>query len=252
MQKSKCNNVVFVRDNFANLKDIVKKHFKNKKISGVVMDLGLSSFQLDDQKRGFSFKNDAPLDMAFAGEKNHNGTWTSEIVNQWSEDDLIKILKEYGEEKFAKRIAGRIVKRRKENPIKTTKELVEIIESAVPAFYRRDKKIHFATRTFQALRIATNDELQSLKQALESALEILEIGGRISVVSFHSLEDRIVKNFFREQARECICPKETPICICNHKPKLKIITKKPILPSESEVDKNPRSRSAKLRVAEKL
>jgi 16S rRNA (cytosine1402-N4)-methyltransferase len=187
--------------------------------------------------------------MAF-GPREENST-TYEIVNGWKEDDLRKIIRDYGEEKFAGRIAAAIVRERKNTPINTTEDLVKIIESAVPGKYLRGK-IHPATRTFQALRIATNNELENLREVLPVALGLLKKGGRLAVVSFHSLEDRIVKNFFREEAKDCICPPALPICQCNHKASLKIITKKIVIPGEEEEKSNPRSRSAKLRVAEKI
>ncbi|MBU1421532.1 16S rRNA (cytosine(1402)-N(4))-methyltransferase RsmH, partial [Patescibacteria group bacterium] len=256
-------NVVLVNNNFKNLKEIVVKYFvKNQKFSGIVFDLGLSSAQLDDKSRGFSFKSDAPLDMNYESEimnqelgiRNQelgmNQKITVEkIINQWRESELIKIIKEYGEERCAKSIAREIVKFRKLKPIKTTGQLVEIIKNAVPKNYEH-YRIHPATRTFQALRIASNNELENLKIALPQALELLQPGGRIVVISFHSLEDRIVKQFFKQESKECICPSEIPICRCDHQIKLKIITKKVVRPSAEEVLKNPRARSAKMRVAE--
>lgn len=256
-------NVVLVNNNFKNLKEIVVKYFvKNQKFSGIVFDLGLSSAQLDDKSRGFSFKSDAPLDMNYESEimnqelgiRNQelgmNQKITVEkIINQWRESELIKIIKEYGEERCAKSIAREIVKFRKLKPIKTTGQLVEIIKNAVPKNYEH-YRIHPATRTFQALRIASNNELENFKIALPQALELLQPGGRIVVISFHSLEDRIVKQFFKQESKECICPSEIPICRCDHQIKLKIITKKVVRPSAEEVLKNPRARSAKMRVAE--
>jgi len=217
--------------------------------AGVVFDLGLSSAQLQDRSRGFSFQLDAPLDMAFSGNTKHE---TRNIVNNYKLHDLERILRGYGEERFAGRIARAIARERKDREIKTTGDLVDIIGGAVPAAYRHDKKIHFATRTFQALRIATNEELSNLEAALPKALAALMPGGRIAVISYHSLEDRIVKNFFRKESRDCLCPKELPECLCGHKAALKIITKKIVSATDREIRENPRSRSAKLRVAEKI
>jgi 16S rRNA (cytosine1402-N4)-methyltransferase len=250
--KKNLKNIILENDNFKNLSKIVRKYFEQKqenRFDGVVLDLGLSSAQLEDGDRGFSFKLVKPLNMAFGpGEENFT---TYEIVNGWKEDDLRRIIRDYGEEKFTGRIAAAIVGARKNSHINTTEDLVKIIEGAVPGKYLRGK-IHPATRTFQALRIATNDELKNLEEVLPVALSLLKKGGRLAVVSFHSLEDRIVKNFFREEAKDCVCPSTLPVCQCDHKAKLKIITKKIIIPGEEEEKNNPRSRSAKLRVAEKI
>jgi 16S rRNA (cytosine1402-N4)-methyltransferase len=224
--------IVLVWGNFAELQEIVKKN-KFTSVSGILFDLGMSSWHLEESGRGFSFQRNEPLDMRY----NIKNPFTAEkIVNYWSEREIEKILKEYGEEKFAKLIAKKIVEERKFKPIKTTLQLVKIIEKAVPEKYKH-QRIHFATRTFQALRIAVNDELNNLKTVLPQALEVLKIGGRMVVISFHSLEDRIVKNFFREKAKENL---------------IKIITKKPIRPTQEEIKINPRSRSSKLRAATKL
>ena len=245
-------NIILVNDNFKNLSKIIEKYFKKEsqtnRFSGVVFDLGLSSAQLKDGSRGFSFQLDAPLNMAFGPLA---GRRTDEIINNWPEADLEKIIREYGEEKFAKNIAKAIVAGRRETKIKTTGELTEIIREAVPRKYL-NARIHPATRTFQALRIATNDELENLRQVLPAAVNLLASGGRLAIVSFHSLEDRIVKNFFRQESRDCLCPPSFPICQCGHKAGLKILTKKVIKPDEKEIAANPRSRSAHLRVAEKL
>ncbi len=251
IKKDKTTNIILAHDNFKNLSKIFKKYFKEEckinRVDGIVFDLGLSSAQLEDQSRGFSFKLDAPLIMNFAG-KSDNDLTARDIVNTWSQFELEKIIKEYGEERFAKSISRQIVESRKNKEINTTDELVNIIKSAVPKKYLY-AKIHPATRTFQALRIAVNDELESLRLVLPQALELLKPGGRLVIISFHSLEDRIVKHFFKDEARDCICPPSLPLCQCNHKSQLKIITKKPILPGEEEISKNPRARSAKLRVA---
>ncbi|MDD5291546.1 MAG: 16S rRNA (cytosine(1402)-N(4))-methyltransferase RsmH [Patescibacteria group bacterium] len=248
----KLTNIILVNENFKNLSKIIKKYFPEEnqtgRFSGIVFDLGLSSAQLEDKSRGFSFQLAAPLDMAFGPLA---GRRTEEIINNWPEADLKKIISEYGEEKFAGNIARSIIKRRKEGKIKTTGELTEIIAGAVPKKYQ-NARIHPATRTFQALRIATNDELENLRQVLPTAVSLLKSGGRIAVVSFHSLEDRIIKNFFRQEARGCLCPPNFPICQCGHKASLKILTKKVIKPGGEEVAKNPRARSACLRVAEKI
>lgn len=252
-KKEKINNIILANDNFRNLSKNIKEKFdqgEDKKFDGIVFDLGLSSAQLEDKFRGFSFKLDAPLDMGFGESEIIEGDTTSFIVNSYKEEELTKIFKNYGEEKFAKRIAQKIIERRKKSEIKTTTDLVGTIEGAVPASYKRGK-IHFATKVFQALRIATNQELQSLEEALPQAVNCLRKGGKIVVISYHSLEDRIVKKFFKKESIDCICPPEHPVCICNHKAALKIITKKPLVPSEEEIKTNPRSRSAKMRVAEK-
>lgn len=219
--------------------------------SGVVLDLGLSSAQLEDRARGFSFQlASSPLDMSFGrGEGSREEASTSDIVNSYPERELSRILRDYGEEKFAPQIASAIAKARKMKAIKTVGDLLKVIESAVPKRFQKTGKIHFATRTFQALRIETNDELGQLQSVLPQALEVLAPGGRLVVVSYHSLEDRVVKNFFRSEARDCVCPPDIPICRCDHRSRIEISTKKAILPSEEEISRNPRARSAKLRAA---
>lgn len=216
-------------------------------VDGVLMDLGLSSFQLDEAARGFSFRAAAPLDMRFDPT---TGITAAEIVNTWPEEDLLRLLYEYGEEHRARRIVRAIVAARREAPIKTTVELADLVERAVGG--RRGQAIHPATKTFQALRIAVNRELDALQAGLAGALELLAPGGRLVVISFHSLEDRIVKNFFRTEARDCICPPQTPVCVCGHTARLRILTPKPVQSSEAERAVNPRSRSARLRAAERL
>lgn len=268
INKKKIKNIILENDNFNSLSKIVKKYFPARggfafsgesiKFNGIVFDLGLSSAQLADRDRGFSFQLDAPLNMSFAHNKwpriekqtatNNN---TEYIVNNWRVEELEKIIREYGEEKFAKRIARKIVEYRKLKPIKTTGQLVEIINQAVPAFYK-NKKINCATKTFQALRIATNNELENLSQALPQALDLLAVKGRIAVISYHSLEDRIVKNFFKQESRDCLCPPACPVCQCKHKAKLKILTRRIVRAGKEEAISNPRSRSAKLRVAERI
>ncbi len=248
-------NIILTHDNFKNLSQIIKKYFKkdsqSAKFTGIVFDLGLSQAQLQDRHRGFSFQLDGPLDMSFGQTPDGKQQTAEYIVNNWRYEELEKILREYGEERFAKRIARAIVKTRRNTLIKTTRQLVGIIKKVVPKKYLYSK-IHPATRTFQALRIAVNDELENLKQALPQAVNLLGNGGKIIVISYHSLEDRIVKNFFKQESRDCICPPGVPNCRCQHKAKLKIITKKVIRPGREEIMHNPQARSAKLRVAEKL
>jgi len=244
--KLQVSRLVAVQDNFKNLKEIVlQNNFQN--ISGILFDLGFSSMEIADPKKGFSFQIDAPLDMRYGEE----GITAEEIVNHSREKELEKIFREYGEERFPGRIARVICEARKTQPIKTTFQLVEIIRGVVPKKFQHGR-IHFATKVFQALRIAVNDELESLKKVLPEAMEILTPGGRLAVISFHSLEDRIVKQFFKKESSGCVCPKSVPVCQCGHQAILKILNKKPIVPSEEEATQNPRSRSAKLRVAEKL
>lgn len=229
------NRVILVQGNFKNLKEIIKNTCPdwNQKINGVLFDLGMSSWQLEESGKGFSFKRNEPLDMRFDSSQELTA---KDIVNYWPEYEIEKILREYSEERYARKIAKEIVSERQKKPIFTTFELVEVIKKAVPRNYERGR-IHPTTRTFQALRIATNQELENLRLVLPQAMEVLKENGRIVVISFHSLEDRIVKNFFREKAKE---------------EKLKILTKKPVRASEEEIQKNPRAHSAKLRAAVKL
>ncbi len=255
INKNKNKNIILAHDNFKNLHKIVQKYWPNRqaaKFNGVIFDLGLSSTQLQDRSRGFSFQLDAPLDMAYGQRVDNKKQATEYIVNYYKNEKLEKILKEYGEERYARRIAGAIVKARRRAPLKTTGQLVNIISEVVPAVYKKGRNIHFATRTFQALRIATNDELENLKQALPQAMNLLAKDGKIIVVSYHSLEDRIAKKFFLTESRDCICPPQAPLCQCGHKSKLKIITRKVVTPTEEEIKNNPRARSAKIRVAEKI
>lgn len=254
-EKFKQNKKIkIVHDNFKNLSQIIERVLGKSTVcqfAGIVFDLGLSSAQLEDRNRGFSFQSDNPLDMAF-GQIDPDATSTQEIVNQWSKEELAKIFIDYSEEKWAVRIADRICRSRADVPVTTTGKLAEIVTSAIPARFRANSKIHPATRVFQALRMATNHELENIKQALSQALGALKPGGRIAVVSFHSLEDRLVKDFFSKNQKGCTCPPRFPICQCGFVPKLKIITKRPILPANKEIVQNPRSRSAKLRLAEKI
>lgn len=242
-------NVILAQDNFRNLAKITQQYAKNHgKFRGIALDLGLSSAQLEDRQRGFSFQSQGNLDMGF-GQKRAGAETTEFILNNWEERELARIFREYGEEKFARKIAEKIVLARNKKRIATTQELVEIIKQAIPKRFHFGK-IHPATRVFQALRIATNDELESLKLALPQMINLLNKGGKIVVVSYHSLEDRIVKNFFKQVSAECGCPAEIPVCQCAQKARLKILTKKPIIPTQEEIERNPRSRSAKMRVAE--
>lgn len=235
-----------VHSNFSNLKQVLET-LEIKKIDGLLLDLGVSSFQLDEAERGFSYMNDGKLDMRM----NQSDAFTAyEVVNEYSERKLTEIISEYGEENWANRIAKFIVEARSSKPIETTFELVEIIKNAIPAAARKDGP-HPAKRTFQAIRIEVNNELRIIEQTIEDAVKHLNKGGRIAIITFHSLEDRIVKNAYKKLAQGCTCPPEFPVCVCGGKPKVKIITKKPILPSDDEIEGNPRARSAKLRVAEK-
>jgi len=240
-------NVVVVNDNFKNIKDILR-NLGFEKVDGVVFDLGVSSYQLDEKNRGFSYMQDAPLDMRMDRSQKFSAR---DAVNQLDKKELARIIREYGEERWADRIAEFICERRKIKPIERTGELVDIIKDAIPARARRQGP-HPAKRTFQALRIFVNDELEILSQSLKDAVEVLKPGGRICVITFHSLEDRIVKHTLKELARGCTCPKDVPVCTCNRKKEVKVLTPKPVLPSEEEVNINPRARSAKLRAAEKL
>lgn len=241
------SNVTYVHDNFYNIDNILKS-LDIEKVDGILMDLGVSSYQLDEASRGFSYMHDAPLDMRM---NRDNSISAYQVVNEYSENDLYRIIKEYGEEKFAKKIAAFIVKGRETNKINTTFELVEIIKAAIPARFRREGP-HPAKRTFQAIRIEVNKELEILEKAVSDSVQNLKPGGRIAIITFHSLEDRIVKTTYKKLQDPCECPKELPICVCGKKPILNIITRKPIEASEHELEINPRSRSAKLRVGEKI
>lgn len=218
-------------------------------IDGILFDLGVSSVQIDTPSRGFSFKEDAPLDMRMDPSKHTLNA--AEIINTYNAADLTRIIRQYSDEKWASRIADFIVKSREEVPITTSGQLVEIIKAAIPASARRANG-HPAKRTFQALRIEVNSELDVLRRGLEAAIRWLAPGGRIVVISYHSLEDRIVKDIFKQYSQGCTCPPDLPVCVCGNKPVLKVVTKKPILPTAEEIERNPRSRSAKLRVATRL
>lgn len=237
--------VTFVRRNFRDLEKVLDE-LGIETLDGIIADLGVSSHQLDDAERGFSFHNDAPLDMRMSGE----GLSARDVVNVYTEEELRRILFEYGEEKFAPKIARAIVTERGKNPIETTGQLAEIIKNSVPAAYRREKNP--CRKSFQAIRIEVNGELDALDSVLEIGFNRLKIGGRMSIITFHSLEDRIVKNRFREFCTGCTCPPEFPVCVCGKLPRGELITKKPITPSEEELESNSRSRSAKLRVIGKI
>ena len=230
------------KDTYANLPEQLRT-INWACVDGILLDLGLSSMQLDTSDRGFSFIKDAPLDMRFNKDQNRTA---AEIINTWSEKELIKVLWEFGEEPKSRQIAARIVEQR---PISTTSQLAALI---LGVYKGKRGKVHPATQTFQALRIAVNEELETLDKGLDKALEALCRGGRLAVISFHSLEDRKVKQLFQRESRDCICPPEQPVCVCGHKASVRLITKKAIIPSQEEVVKNPRARSAKLRVVEKL
>ena len=240
-------NKKLVHNNFHNI-DSILEELDIPKVDGILMDLGVSSYQLDEGERGFSYMKDAPLDMRMNRDREFSAY---DVVNSYSMEDLWRIIRDYGEEKFAKRVAEFIVNRREEKPIETTLELVDIIKAAIPAKARREGP-HPAKRTFQAIRIEVNGELEILNKAIEDGVNRLNKGGRMAIITFHSLEDRIVKLKFRELANPCTCPKEFPICVCGKKPLVKLISRKAIDPSKEEVEENPRSRSAKVRILEKI
>ena len=240
------DRVTLVRGNFCDLKNILAS-LGITGADGMLFDLGVSSPQLDDARRGFSYMHDAPLDMRM----DERQTLSAEtVVNEWSYEELRRILFDYGEERYAPQIAKAIVRRRADKPIKTTFELVDAIRSSMPPAARREKQ-HPAKRSFQAIRIAVNDELGAIPPMLSAAVDSMNAGGRLAVISFHSLEDRIIKQTMKELAAGCICPPDFPVCVCGRKPRINIITKKPIVAGDAELRENPRSRSAKLRVAER-
>ena len=236
-----------IKDNFSNLKKILKDEEVDS-VGSVLADLGISSDQLENKRKGMSFQSDAELDMRMDESQKLSA---KQIVNEWSQEEIENILKNYGEEKFARNIAKKIIEERKQKEIISTVELARIIKKAIPQRFQ-PRKINPATKSFQAFRIAVNDELGHLEKFIPDAIESLGLRGRLAIITFNSLEDRIVKNIFRQNARGCICPKEFPICSCGHFGKIKIITKKPIIPSAEEIRNNPRARSAKLRVCEKI
>lgn len=241
------DRITYVHGNFSDAAEILDR-LGIDSVDGMLFDLGVSSPQLDEIQRGFSYMGDAPLDMRMDGSA---GLTAYEVVNTWPKERLNRILWDYGEERYARRITAAILAHRAEKPITTTLELVDIIKGAMPAAALREKQ-HPAKRTFQAIRIAVNDELGAISAMMETAPDKLKKGGRLCVISFHSLEDRIVKSGINARENGCTCPREAPICTCGFVQTLKSVTRKPILPSEEEIEKNPRSRSAKLRVAERV
>ena len=241
------DRVKLVHSNFCRIASILQE-LNIPGVDGILLDLGVSSPQLDDGSRGFSYMTDAPLDMRM----DHSDSLSAHtVVNTWSYEELKRILFEYGEERYAPQIASAICKRREAAPIQTTLELVEVIRSAMPAAALREKQ-HPAKRSFQAIRIAVNDELNAVAKVMEDAIPLLNPGGRLAVIPFHSLEDRIVKNAMAAAAKGCTCPPSFPVCVCGKKPKVKLITRKPFVSGEEELERNPRARSAKLRICEKL
>ena len=240
------DRVTLVHSNFCRMASVLEG-LGISSVDGILLDLGVSSPQLDDGQRGFSYMADAPLDMRMDG---GDALTADTVVNTWSYEELKKILYEYGEERYAPAIASAIVRRRETAPIRTTLELVDVIRSAMPPAALREKQ-HPAKRSFQAIRIAVNDELNSVAKAMEDAIPLLNPGGRLAVITFHSLEDRIVKNAMAAAAKGCICPPEFPVCVCGRKPQVDILTRKPIVSAPQELERNPRARSAKLRICQK-
>lgn len=238
---------VIVRDNYCNIKSVLE-NLGIKKVDGIYLDLGVSSYQLDTASRGFTYRVDAPLDMRMDDRKEETA---GDIVNNYSESELFRVIRDYGEDRFAKKIAKHIVKYRQNKRIETTGELTEIIRGAIPMKIQLTGG-HPAKRTFQALRIELNEELKVLEDSIDVMIDLLNTGGRLSIISFHSLEDRIVKNIFRRNENPCTCPKNFPMCVCGNTSKGKVVTRKAILPSEEEILYNSRSKSAKLRVFEKI
>ena len=238
---------IYAQSNYSDIKTVLREHDIDQ-VDGVLLDLGVSSFQLDNAERGFSYMHDAPLDMRM---DQSSGFTAYDVVNDYSKDELTRIIKEYGEERWASRIADFVVRERKTKTVETTGELVEIIKAAIPAKARRNGP-HPAKRTFQAIRIEVNDELGQLERAIDEICDSLASGGRLCIITFHSLEDRIVKNKFNERENPCTCPPEFPVCVCGKVSDVKRVTRKPIVPSDEELEANPRSRSAKLRILEKL
>ena len=245
--KAYSDKMTLVHGNFCDVAQILDE-LGIDAVDGMLFDLGVSSPQLDESERGFSYMNDAPLDMRMDNTRSLTA-WN--VVNDWDEAELVRILRDFGEERYARRIASRIAERRAEKPIETTLELVDIIRSAMPAAALREKQ-HPAKRSFQAIRIAVNDELGAVDQMMKTAPDKLKPQGRLCVISFHSLEDRIVKTGIAARENGCTCPREAPICVCGFKQTLKSVHRKPIVPGEDELNENPRARSAKLRVAEKV
>ena len=241
------DRVTLVHSNFCEIRQVLQS-LQIDGVDGVLLDLGVSSPQLDDGARGFSYMADAPLDMRMNSE---DALSAHTVVNTWSQEELKRILYNYGEERYAPQIAAAICRRRAEKPVETTLELVDIIRSAMPASALREKQ-HPAKRSFQAIRIAVNDELGSVERVMQDVVPLLNPGGRLAIITFHSLEDRIVKVGMNDAAKGCTCPPNFPVCVCGNKPKVKIISRKPIVSTEEELERNPRARSAKLRVCEKI
>ena len=241
------DKVTLVHSNFDQL-DVILDELSLPGVDGMLFDLGVSSPQLDDGARGFSYRTDAPLDMRM---DRTEGLTAADVVNTWSQEELRRILSQYGEERYAPTIAAAIVRRRQERPIETTLDLVDVIKSGMPARALKEKQ-HPAKRSFQAIRIAVNDELSSVDRMLQAAIPRLNQGGRLAVITFHSLEDRIVKTGLAAFAKGCTCPPDFPVCVCGKTPDIKLLSRKPILPRAEEIAENPRARSAKLRAAEKL
>ena len=237
----------FVQSNYSDIVQVLDD-LGIDKIDGALLDLGVSSFQLDNPERGFSYMNDAPLDMRMSQDDDFTA-W--DVVNGYDQKELTRIISKYGEERWASRIADFIVKAREDKPLESTFELVDVIKKAIPASARRTGP-HPAKRTFQAIRIEVNDELGQLERAVEEFCQVLAPKGRLCIITFHSLEDRIVKEIFNNRANPCTCPKEFPICVCGNKADIKKVTGKPVIPSEAELEENPRARSAKLRIAQKI
>lgn len=240
-------NKYFVQSNYSDIKEVLEE-LEIEKIDGALLDLGVSSFQLDNPERGFSYMHDAPLDMRMSQDDDFTAY---DVVNDYDAKELTEVIRKYGEERWASRIADFVVKARKTKPIETTSELVDVIKAAIPAAARRTGP-HPAKRTFQAIRIEVNDELGQLERAVDEFCDVLAPGGRLCIISFHSLEDRIVKEIINKRINPCTCPKEFPVCVCGKVGDIKKSSNKPILPSEEELENNPRARSAKLRIAEKI
>jgi len=242
----KCNKI-FVQSNYSDIAQVLED-LEIDEIDGALLDLGVSSFQLDNPERGFSYMNDAPLDMRMS----QDDTFTAyDVVNEYDKKELTNIISKYGEERWASRIADFVVKAREDKPLESTFELVDVIKAAIPASARRTGP-HPAKRTFQAIRIEVNDELGQLERAVSEFCDVLAPKGRLCIITFHSLEDRIVKDIFNQRANPCTCPKEFPVCVCGKKADIKKVTGKPIIPSEEELEENPRARSAKLRIAQRI
>lgn len=240
------DRVTIVKNNYGNIREVLDR-LEISQVDGILLDLGVSSYQLDTAERGFSYMVDAPLDMRMDREESRTA-W--DIVNTYSEQELFRVIRDYGEDRFAKNIAKHIVKQREEKPVETTGELVKIIQGAIPMKVQKTGG-HPAKRTFQAIRIELNRELTVIDEVIDTMIDVLKPGGRLCIITFHSLEDRIVKSRFRTAENPCICPREFPVCVCGRKSKGHVVTRKPILPSETEMEENPRARSAKLRVFEK-